>query len=980
MNKKIEEKLKGKISHDLSNLFYVGIGASAGGLDALQKFLSKVPEKSGMAFIIVQHLDPTHKSALTNILSRSTSMKVMEVEDGVQVMSDHVYIIPPNKEMGILNGKLQLMEPIEPHGLRMPINYFLTNLAEDQKEKSVGIILSGYGSDGTIGLKAIKAKGGICIAQDPSTAGSDSMPNNAINTGLVEIVLAPEEIPEKLITYTKSSNNILKKILTPADQTNQSLQKIFILIRNKTGNDFSQYKKSTVNRRIARRMNIHQIDEMPQYLRYLQETPHEIDLLSNEFLIDVTHFFRDPKAFESLKQGALKDMIKEKSDHDIIRVWVPGCSTGEEVYSIAIIIQELLEKANKKIEVQIFGTDLDENSIKAARSGKYPTLISADINPKRLNKYFDKKDDSYIIKNNIREMVIFSNHNVINDPPFTNLDLISCRNLLIYLENDAQEKVLSKFNYGLKKDGILILGSSESIREFLDSFSVVDKKWKIFKCYKLNGFALDFLKTHPLTHQQHSSEYWDNLFDLKDSKPENGLNVTTMAEKNLINMYAPPSVLIDSDGGILYIHGRLGKYLEPAPGRASHMNILKMAKESIKLALSSAILNAVSKNKNVVMENLKLDEDVKKDHLFKLTVNPLKDHEAVKGLLIVSFEELPHKNYKKCDQIKLGPFSETSDHIKALENELKLTKEQLNYAIGKMTTSNEELQSANEELQSINEESQSTNEELETSKEELQSINEELTTVNTELQIKIDELSRTNDDIANLFNSTEIATIFVDNNLNIRRFTEEATKLIKLIESDLGRPLSDIVSNIKYPDLADDIHQVIKKLAFKEKEVNTAEGEWYKVRIMPYKTSQNVIDGATITFINVSALKNSQEKIKSALNYAENIINTVNEPLIVLNRELKVVSANQSFYETFKLKISETEGEKIYKIKNGEWNIPTFQKLLEEILPKNKEINAFKFEYNSPKLGNKKMLLNARRIFRGNIGTELILLAMENVQ
>ena len=980
MTKKIEKNLKDKIDHNSSPFFYVGIGASAGGLDALQKFLSNVPGKSGMAFIIVQHLDPTHKSALTDILSRSTSMKVMEVKDGVQVKSDFVYIIPPDKDMSILNGKLQLMEPFEPHGQRMPINYFFRSLAEDQKEKSVGIILSGYGSDGTIGLKAIKANGGICIAQDPSTAGSDSMPYNAINTGLVEIILAPEEIPKKLISYTKSSNNILKKILTPEDLTIQSLQKIFILIRNKTGHDFSQYKKSTVNRRIARRMNIHQIEEMPQYLRYLQENPHEIDLLFNEFLINVTHFFRDPEAFESLKQDALNEIIKEKSDSDILRVWVPGCSTGEEVYSIAIIIQELLDETSKKIEVQIFGTDLDENSIKTARSGTYPTIISADINPERLIKFFNKQDNSYTIKNNIREMVIFSNHNVIKDPPFTKLDLISCRNLLIYLENGAQEKVLSNFNYGLKKDGVLILGPSESIGEFLDAFSVIDKKCKIFKCNKSNGFALDFLQTHPLTYQQHSSAYWDNQFDLKDSKPENGLNITAMAEKNLINIYAPPSALIDSNGGILYIHGRLGKYLEPSPGKASQMNIHKMAKEGIKLALSSAIQNAISKNKKVVMENLKIDEDNEKNHFFKLTVNPLRGHESVKGLLIVSFEELPNKNEEEHDQIKLDPFSKTSDHIKALENELKLTKEQLNHTIEKMTTSNEELKSANEELQSMNEESQSTNEELETSKEELQSINEELSTVNTELQIKIDELSSINDDMTNLFNSTEIATIFVDNTLNIRRFTEEATKLIQLIQSDLGRPLSDITSNIKYPELADDISQVIKKVTFKEKEVNTAKGEWYKVRIMPYKTSQNVIDGATITFINVSQIKNSQEKIQSALNYAENIINTVREPLIVLDQNLILISANKTFFETFKLKKSETEGEKIYKIGNGEWNIPTLQKLLEEILPKNNEINDFKFEYNFHKIGHKKMLLNARRIYRGDIGTNLILLAMENVQ
>jgi len=979
MTRKKEEKLKEKSNHNSSNFFYVGIGSSAGGLDALQKFLSNVPENSGMAYIIVQHLDPVHKSALVDILSRSTSMEVMEVVDGVQVTSNHVYIIPPNKDMGILNGKLQLMEPLHPHGLRLPINYFFTSLAQDQQDKSIGIILSGYGSDGTVGLKAIKSKGGIIVAQDPSTAGSDGMPTSAINTGMVDLVLKPEEMPEKLISDTKSSKKILKKILTPEDETIQALRKIFILIRNKTGHDFSQYKKSTINRRIARRMNIHQIEEMSQYLRYLQETPHEIDLLFKEFLINVTHFFRDPEAFESLKQDVLKDLIKEKSDSDIIRVWVPGCSTGEEVYSIAIIIRELLEETDKQLEVQIFGSDLDTNAIKTARTGKYPTIISEDISPERLKKFFYLKDNEYTIKNDIREMVIFSYQNVITDPPFIKLDLISCRNLLIYLETDAQELVLSKFNYSIKQDGILFLGPSESIAEFLDSFSPLTNKWKIFKNIKSNGFSYTFVKTHPIPHQKHSSTYGDSKFDLENSKPKKGLNITALAQNELTNRYAPLSALIDSNGGILYIHGSLGKYLEPYHGKASPMNIFEMARKGIKLGLSPAIHQAITKNKEVVIKNLKVDiDDSEKDQYVKLIVTPLKDNNATKGLLIVSFEKSTIQ--KDTEQIILDPLSNNNEYVSALENELKLTNERLNITIGKQIISNEELQSANEELQSMNEESQSMNEELETSKEELQSINEELTTVNSELQMKIDELRSINDDMTNLFNSTEIATIFVDNDLNIRRFTEEATKLIKLIESDVGRPLSDIVSNIEYPDLVYDIRQVIEKVAFKEKEVNTAEGEWYKVRIMPYKTSQNVIDGATVTFINVSQLKNFQEKIQSALNYAENIINTVREPLIVLDQNLKVISANRTFFETFKLKKSETEGEKIYKIGDSEWNISTLQKLLEEILPKNNEINDFIFEHNFHKIGHKKMLLNARRIYRGDIGTELILLAMENVQ
>lgn len=976
-NKK--EKLKENSNMENSKFLYVGIGASAGGLDALEKFLTNIPEQGGMAVIIIQHMDPSHKSSLANILSRYTDMNVLQVEDGVQVQPNNIYIIPPNKDMGILDGKLHLMEPIEPHGLRMPINYFLTSLAQDQQDRSVGIILSGYGSDGSIGLKAIKANGGIGIAQDPSTAGSDSMPVSAINTGLVDLVLAPEEMPEKLLSYTKSSKNILKKILSSEDETIKTLMKIFILIRNRTGHDFSQYKKSTINRRISRRMNIHQIDELSQYLKYLQENPQEINLLFKEFLINVTSFFRDPEAFESLKKGVLKGMIESKSDEDILRIWVPGCSSGEEVYSIGIIIKELLDETNKKLEVQLFGTDLDANSIKTARSGTYPGIISTDMSKERLNKFFYRNDNLYTIKNDVRDMVIFATHNVIKDPPFTKLDMIVCRNLLIYLEIDAQENILSKFNYALKKDGILFLGPSESIGEFIDSFSVVDKKWKIFKCIKSDSYPLDFMKTYKIPYREHSTKYLDSKLYLDDIKSEKvGINITDFAEKKLIKIFAPPSALINDLGDILYIHGRLGNYLEPYPGKA-HMNILEMAREGIKLVLTTAIQNVITYNKEVVFENQKFNDKTGKPNLVKITVKPLKNHDTIRKLLIVSFEEVEISKQENQDQIKIDSLTKSSEYNNALENELKMTKERLNITIDEMTTANEELKSANEELQSMNEESQSTNEELETSKEELQSINEELTTVNNELQMKIDELVRINDDMNNLFNSTEIATIFLDNDLKIRRFTKEATKLIKLITSDVGRPLSDIVSTINYPTMIKDIEQVIEKVAFKEKEVFTTEGKWYKVKIMPYKTSKNVIDGATITFMDINKIKIIQEKMQLALNYAENIINTVKEPLIIIDQHLMVVSANKSFYDTFKLSKSETEGVKLYQLGEGDWDIPHLKNFLEDVFQKDTKMNKHKFEHNFNNVGHKKMLLNARRIYGDDNQTKLFLLSLNDL-
>lgn len=971
-NKEMDNKSKKS-----SNFLYVGLGASAGGLDAFEKFLSNIPEKNtGMAFIIVQHMDPNHKSGLVNILSHFTKLKVQEVTDGIEVQPDNVYIIPPNKDMGILDGKLQLMEPIEPHGLRMPINYFLTTLAQDQEERSVGIILSGFGSDGSIGLKAIKSNGGISIAQEPSTASSDGMPNSAISTGHVDIVLAPEEMPKKILSYKKSSSKIIKKIMNTEDRTEQALMKIFILIRNRTGYDFSQYKKSTIYRRIGRRMNIHQIEEIPNYLRYLQENSSEIDLLFKEFLINVTHFFRDPLAFDAFKQSVQNYINDNKSDLETLRVWVPGCSSGEEVYSIAIVIQEVLEETNMHLEVQIFGTDMDVNSIKTARTGTYSDIISKDITPERLNKYFYKKENLYIIKNNIRDNVVFANHSVLKDPPFTNLDILSCRNLLIYLETEAQEKVLSKFNYSLNRDGILFLGPSENVGDFLDTFQVIDKKWKVFKSIKSDRSRTDFIKTYPFPFDKNYSINSIANWDIKENKSKkSSLNITAIAEKNLIDLFAPPSAIINNSGEILFIHGRLGEYLELSPGKA-RMNILEMAKEGIKLGLNAAINDAISNNKETICETLKINGDCDIKNSVKLTVKPLNNPETVKGLFLVSFDKTSIKSDLDDNQIILDPLSQNNEHIKTLERKLKLTTERLNNTIEEMTTSNEELKSANEELQSMNEESQSTNEELETSKEELQSINEELTTVNSELQLKIDELSSVNDDMTNLFNSTEIATIFVDNNINIRRFTEEATKLIKLIESDVGRPLSDIVSQIKYPELIDDIGQVIKRVVFKEKEVNTAKGEWYKVRIMPYKTSKNVIDGATITFIDISSIKNIQEKMQSALNYAEDIVNTIREPLLILDEHLTAISANHSFYESFKLEKSDVEGIKLAEIGRGNWNIPSLISQLKNIA-EHKEYKDFEFENDFKGVGHKKILLNIRKINRRDLDTKLILLSMK---
>lgn len=974
MSKKNKNKSKGEITPKSPNkLPVVAIGASAGGLDALKKFFTAMSPDPGMAFVLVQHLDPTHESTLADLMSRYTPLKVVQAKDGMKVESDYLYIIPPNKDMGLMNRTIQLMEPVEPHGMRLPINFFLKNLAEDQKERSIAIIFSGFGSDGTIGIKSIKAAGGMVMAQDPATADSNSMPASAIQTGLVDFILPPEEMPEKLMNYVESAHKTIKKILTPKEETERALQKIFMLIRNRTSHDFSYYKENTVYRRISRRMNIHQIENIQTYLRYLQENPHEIDILFKELLINVTSFFRDKKSFDSFK-NSLKELIKQKLDVDNLRVWVPGCSSGEEVYSIAIIIHELLEESGKNIDVQIFGTDIDIDALTTARSGTYPSTIAEDVSPELLNKYFVKKDNVFTIRTDIREMVVFAPHDVLIDPPFTKLDVLSCRNLLIYLNGEAQQKVISNFNYALNKDGILFLGPSESVGEFVDAFNVVDKKWKIFKCVKSTEFIRRFVEVHPIPRTQLSN--FETGIGLKQLNTSKSVNIVNLAEKELLDIYVPPSAIITDFGEILYIHGRLGNYLEPAQGKAK-LNIVEMAREGLKFELNSSIQNAISKKSEIVVEGLRVKNNG--GHIFiNLNVKPL-ELETTKGLLIVSFEEVSVDKNGKKDKMKLNMVTKGDERIRELESELNLTKERLNVTIEEMKSSNEELRSANEELQSMNEESQSTNEELETSKEELQSINEEMVTVNNELQMKIDELTQATDDMNNLFNSTEIAIIFLDRDLNIRRYTKEATNLIKMIESDVGRPFSDIATNLKYDNFTDDIQQVMDRVTFKETEIETEDGKWFQTRIMPYKTFKNVIDGVVITFNNITERKEQITDALDALELADSVVQTVREPLLVLDSKMKVVSANRSFYQTFKVTPENTIGKNLYIMGDRQWDITSLRNLLEDILPKKADLKDFVVEDDFPNIGHKKIILNARQIYQKGKGTSMILLAMEDV-
>lgn len=965
-----EQPADGQQSKDKS-FPIVGIGASAGGLAAFEQFFRIVPSESGMAFVLVSHLDPGHQSMLTEILQRVTKMPVVEAQDQMKVEPDHVYVIPPNRDMEIFHETLQLSISETPRGQRMLIDLFLRSLAEEQGEKAIGIILSGTGTDGTLGLRAILGAGGVSFVQDPSTAKYDGMPSNAVKSNLATYVLPVEKIPEQLISYV---NTLYKHRIRPAlpqPAVAGGLNQIMLTLRSKTGHDFSLYKQSTIKRRIDRRMIVHNIEDTNTYARYLKEHHEEVSRLFKELLINVTSFFRDTEAFTVLKKDILPNLFENRPDNYVFRVWSPGCSTGEEVYSIAMSFREYMDDIKQEFKVVIFGTDIGDDAIAVARSGVYPPNIVNDVTPERLRRFFVKEENGYRVKKDIREMAVFAIQNVVKDPPFTKLDLISCRNLLIYLEADLQNRLIPIFYYALKPGGILFLSPSESIGSFHDFFAPVSKKWRFYETKASLASA--------------GAAIADNL-DLTNDRARGPFeaghlmkepNFFELTKRALLQFYAPASVVTNEKGIILYVHGDTGKYLRPAPGQAS-LNVIEMAREGLQVKLRTAIHRAATQKKEVVERDLQ----VKTNGGFSgvnLSIRPFTDPEAAQALLIISFKETEVKAKGKPASAKPTAKPGLSQRVEELQQELLYTKENLQSTIEEMQASNEELKSSNEELQSTNEELQSTNEELETSKEELQSINEELMTVNAELQAKIEQLARMQNDMKNLLDNMNVGTIFLDTNLAIKRSTREVAAVFRLLPSDTGRPLSDIKSNIIGEDLIVDAQAVLDSLVPREKKVQTSDKTWYLVRIMPYRTLENGIDGVVLTFADITGLKKAEEEIQKSREYAESIVDTVREPLIILNSDLKVVSASRSFYRIFHVLPEETKGQCLYNLGNRQWDIPRLRELLEDVLPRDTSFDNYEIEHEFPVIGRRKMLLNARRITGATGETQLILLAIEDV-
>jgi chemotaxis methyl-accepting protein methylase len=822
----------------------VGIGASAGGLEAIELFLKNVPADSGMAFVIIQHLDPTRKGILTELLQRTTAMTTMLVRDRTKVKPNHIYVIPSNKDMSILHGVLHLFNPTAPRGLRLPIDFFFRSLALDLQERGIAVILSGMGTDGTLGIRTIKEKGGVVAVQEPSTAKFDGMPRSALDSGMADFIAPPGELPAKITGYLH-----LTPLPAPTDsrapeQGDSALEKAVILLRMSTGHDFSQYKKSTLYRRIERRMGVHQIDKINTYIRFLQENSQELELLFRELLIGVTNFFRDPAEWAALKARVIPKLIEKfPVGHRTLRAWVPGCSTGEEAYSLAIVFKESMDlaKPKERFTLQVFATDLDKNAVEKARQGLYPVNIAVDVSSKRLDRFFIREGNNFRVVKEIREMVIFAAQDLVLDPPFTKLDILSCRNLLIYLTQEMQKKLLPLFHYSLNPGGILFLGSAESIDGFTDLFTPIEGKSKL---YKRNTFTKP---AESIQFPSASAPAHPNARAQQYGLPPPDESFQSQADRFLLQRFSPAAVLVNQSGDIIYSNGRTAKYLELPAGKAN-LNIFAMAREEVRYELTTVFQKARRQKEAVFMRDLSVSAGGV-TQTFDLIAQTVQEPKALQDLVALVFSETTASPVKTKLSVRSGHSHDCQ--LAELENEFARIQDELRISRDEMHSSQEELRAANEELQSTNEELQSTNEELTTSKEEMQSLNEELQTVNTELQVKVDELSRMNNDMKNLLDSTEIATVFLTNDLKVRRFTVQASKVIKLIATDVGRPIMDLSSILLYPDLIDDAKDVLRTLAFREKQITTRDKRRFAVRIMPYRTLENVIDGVVITFTDI---------------------------------------------------------------------------------------------------------------------------------
>ncbi|MEG4228333.1 chemotaxis protein CheB [Microcoleus sp. N9_B2] len=962
----------------------VGIAASAGGLEAFTGLLSHLPTDTGMAFVLIQHLAPDHKSLLTEILARQTKMPVSEVKDGMAVEPNQVYIIPPNTKMVLCKGVLQLSPREKIYGKYMPGDAFFTSLAIDRGHKAIAVVLSGGDGDGSLGLKAIKAAGGMTFAQCQDTAKFDSMPNTAVATGNVDFVLPPAKIAEELANYSHSpllTGPLPVTKVEKSPEPGDALTTIFALLKSTTGVDFSNYKPTTIARRIQRRMVLYKLESLDDYAENLRQNSDEVKALYEEILIHVTSFFRDPEAFEKLKKLVFPTITQNKSANAPIRIWVAGCSTGEEVYSIAICLLEFLGDRVIQPPIQIFATDISEGAIGKARSGVYSENQMVDVSPERRTRFFIRNEEggSYRISKAVRELCVFARQDLGSDPPFSNVDLLSCRNVLIYLGESLQKKVMPVFHYSLNPNGFLLLGSSESTGKFSYLFTSVDKKSKIY-AKKLTASRPTFSFTpssYPVAKAREGQGVKENLTNSFDLQRE--------TDQLILNRYALAGVVVNEIMNILQVRGDINPYLRLAFGTPD-LNLLTMAREGLLVELRTAIYQAQTENVTVRKEGVSLVESGRGSSIVNFEVIPFHP-QAVEGrYFLVLFEEasppvlnfstLPCESFEQADLVR--EIELVRQALATAYQDKTAVQAQLQAVIQEHENLNQDLKVANEEVLSSNEELQSTNEELETAKEEIQATNEELTTTNEELRSRNIEQSLVNNDLINLLSSINIPILMLTNNLQIRRFTPTAQQIFSVIPTDVGRPFSDIRSTLNVPDLEQMILEVIDTLQTKEQEVQTLSGYWYNLRIRPYRTTENQIDGVVMVLLDIDALKRSARTLEEARNYAETIVETVQTPLVALDANFRVNKANRSFYETFKVSSPETAQSSLFELGNGQWNIPQLRWILEDILVSDVQLENFELDHLFEQIGQKTMLLNACKLEREDQAL-MILLSIEDI-
>ena len=886
--------------HEADKFFVVGIGASAGGLEALGELVKHVP-MDNMAFVVVQHLAPHHDSVLTQLLSRTSKVQVQTATDGTPAEPNHVYVIPPNTDLALLHGVLRLIPPKSGDHPRLPIDYFFRSLAQDKGASAIGIILSGTGTDGTLGLRAIKEGGGLAFVQEPSTAKYDGMPRSALSSGFADFCLAPKAIGEELARIAHRPEALrIPRTPARAPEIQEQIARLFLLVRSAFGNDLSRYKPSTVERRIERRMTLHRIGKLEDYVKYVQSNSEELQALYKDMLITVTNFFRDHEPFEALKSRIFPKILEVKEPRSPIRIWIPACATGEEAYSIAIALLEFLgEKAAEK-RIQIFGTDVDEESIQHARRGVYPLNIELDVSRERLSRFFFvQKDSEFQISRRIRDMVVFSKQNLLRDAPFSRMDLVSCRNLLIYLQPSSQKKVLSILHYSLNPTGYMLLGSSETVGDAPELFSLVDRKNKLYaKKHAATVSTLDEILS--VAGNEERIQPGSTVRPI--------VSLQTLADRKILDVYGPPGVLINENLDILHFRGHTGPYLNPAPGAAS-FSIMRLARSELHIELKRAIHQAFSEDRRVSADVKYYDDG--KPSAVRLDLVPIQEPDTRTRCLLVAFlpltlspESLPTEVSESETDARIIALGK---RLQELERELGSTKEYLQSTVEDKESANEELKSSNEELQSANEELQSTNEELETSREEMQSSNEELTTVNEELQNRMGELSQTNDDLYNVLAGLDNPVIIVGMDFRIRRYTASAERLLNLVPGDMGRSIS-LMDSFTGKDIQAKVSQVIDRLASVEEEVLCRNQRWYALRVSPYKTLDHAIRGAVVSLIDIDVRKRSAALMRDVGEYATRFLGAIHHPLLMLDGKLRIVWANQPYFDFFGVIPEETIG------------------------------------------------------------------------